>query len=394
MSNCFQSVIDQMHAAGIVGLQDTDLIVDGVLHRFKPDDSSSKTAWYVLHEFVTRESKTLLFGAFGDWREGITHKIEPPEAFRLTDEERDAYKKERDKKQRANAKKKNDRARAAALRAQQWWERLSESGESDYLARKQVEGHGVKYSSKGALAIPLIDMGGVIHGLQVIRKEPRINQDGDEIGKDFAPWGMNPKGHFHLIGVIPEPSASRRVRVGICEGYATGASLFEATAIPIFVAFNAGNLMPVAKVVRDAYPDADIYIFADDDYLTKKPVDNPGVTEGRKVARVVKGQVVVPLFSNRNGEKWTDYNDLHVQESIDVVHDQVMQSLYGQPEQKQTKQMPVIEVEPGNEWQWQFSRTQTGNPRADVNNARLVLANDDEWLGVLAYCDFNCAVTM
>jgi len=352
-----------------------------------------------LADFNMDAMKARLTAAFGDWREGVTHKIEPPEAFRLSDEERDAYKKERDKKQRARAKEKNDRQRAAALRAQKWWSKLSDAPVGDvadnYLMRKQIQGYGVKYSPKGAVVVPLIDMGGTIHGLQFIHKAPRI-KDGDEIGKDFAPWGMNPKGHFHLIGVIPQDNnqsaASRRVKLGICEGYATGASLHEATGIPIFVAFNAGNLLPVSRVVREAYPDAEIYIFADDDYLTKKPVENPGVTEGRKVAKVVKGQVVVPLFPNRNGEKWTDFNDLHVQESLDVVHDQVMQSLYGQPDQKQTRQRPVIEIAPGNEWQWKFSRTQTGKPRAEINNIKLVLMNDERWRGVLQYNEFDCDI--
>ncbi len=44
------------------------------------------------------------------------------------------------------------------------------------------------------------------------------------------------------------------VAVCICEGFATGASIHEATDYPVVVAFNAGNLGPVARVLRRGSP--------------------------------------------------------------------------------------------------------------------------------------------
>ena len=40
----------------------------------------------------------------------------------------------------------------------------------------------------------------------------------------------------------------------IAEGFATGASIHEATGLPVAVAFNAGNLEPVAKALRKQVP--------------------------------------------------------------------------------------------------------------------------------------------
>ncbi|HIJ50357.1 MAG TPA: hypothetical protein HPP54_04755, partial [Nitrospinae bacterium] len=57
--------------------------------------------------------------------------------------------------------------------------------------------------------------------------------------KSFFPNGKV-SGGYHLIGDIGP-------LVLICEGYATGASLYEATGIPTVVAFNSGNLPKVVS---------------------------------------------------------------------------------------------------------------------------------------------------
>jgi putative DNA primase/helicase len=52
------------------------------------------------------------------------------------------------------------------------------------------------------------------------------------------------------------------------EGWATGATLHEATGLPVVVAFNAGNLLLVAKLIRREYPAARLVICADNDWKT------------------------------------------------------------------------------------------------------------------------------
>lgn len=41
------------------------------------------------------------------------------------------------------------------------------------------------------------------------------------------------------------------------------------------------------------------------------------------------------------------------------------------------------------DWQEKFRLTNEGNIAADIANAKLVLVNDDDWRGVLGYCDFS-----
>jgi len=55
-------------------------------------------------------------------------------------------------------------------------------------------------------------------------------------------------GLFHAIG---DATLDELI---ICEGYATGASLHEATGFQVLCAMSAGNLLPVAQAVRNADP--------------------------------------------------------------------------------------------------------------------------------------------
>lgn len=60
-------------------------------------------------------------------------------------------------------------------------------------------------------------------------------------------------------------SKGRNDNIVICEGYATGASIYQATKLPICVAFCARNLVHVARYCRDKYPTSLIIIGGDDD---------------------------------------------------------------------------------------------------------------------------------
>lgn len=106
----------------------------------------------------------------------------------------------------------------------------------------------------------------------------------------------------------------------ICEGWATGCSLHEATGYAVRVAFNAGNLMAVARYTRSQLPNARIIFAADDDYC-KTP--NAGITSATAAAKAVGGILAVPQFGDGRGEKDTDFNDLHQKEGIETVLHQI-----------------------------------------------------------------------
>ena len=79
----------------------------------------------------------------------------------------------------------------------------------------------------------------------------------------------------------------------IAEGFATAASIREATGLPVVIAFDCGNLGPVAKAIRSWLPLACIAIAADDDHSTE---GNPGLSKARDAAELIGAALAVPTF--------------------------------------------------------------------------------------------------
>ncbi|MCH0726118.1 toprim domain-containing protein, partial [Pseudomonas aeruginosa] len=218
----------------------------------------------------------------------------------------------------AEAKRKQEErkardARTASRRAAALFERLPEKGRCGYLERKQVVGLGVRYAPrKNAMLVPMRDASDRIVGLQAIFAERQAHLDDRD--KTYWPKGMAKEGAFHLMGSHPEPGEVLLV----CEGYATGASLHMATGLAVALAFDAGNLLAVAEIMRERFPGRGLIICADDDWKTTRPDKvtpyNPGREKAEAAAAIVGAQVVWPIFSDEREDGWTDFNDLHCAE--------------------------------------------------------------------------------
>ena len=104
--------------------------------------------------------------------------------------------------------------------------------------------------------------------------------------------------------------------VCIAEGYATAASIHEATGHPVVVAFNAGNLAAVTRALRQTYPHARLIVCADDDFETP---GNPGLAFASAAARQSSARVSVPTFGAGRLAGETDFNDLHRPQGLDAV---------------------------------------------------------------------------
>jgi len=100
------------------------------------------------------------------------------------------------------------------------------------------------------------------------------------------------------------------------KGFATGASIFEATGYRVRCAFNCGNLKDVAIITRDKYPNSRIIIAADDDHKTE---GNPGRTKALEAAQLISSSVMFPDFGEAPPEKATDYNDLRLLKGLKAV---------------------------------------------------------------------------
>ena len=307
----YDSVIAQLQAAGI--------LVDGALRigrieRCKVDGDREKRGWYSLHEVTNSEGQPILVGSFGIWR-GNDHnatKIQVEKGALSPDQAAALKARIADDRKRADAQRAAEAERASIEAAKVWRQYLPGPGQSDYLARKGVQAWGLRWSpsGNGTCAIPMVDAAGKVWGLQILRGKDR----GSKLEKEYFPRGLAKKGHYHVIGTV-------RDIVLIAEGYATAASLHQATGLPVIVAFDAGNLEPVAKAIKKTYKHVRILLCADDDYLT---TGNPGCTAAEIAALATGGAWIKPVFAaDRAGQKLTDFNDLAVLEGEQAVQAQV-----------------------------------------------------------------------
>lgn len=193
--------------------------------------------------------------------------------------------------------------------------------EHGYATRKAVDfGPNVRRAGAGTkadyLLVPAYDETGDIRTLQQISDGKRFGDGTRE--KTFLKGGRQ-SGCFCPVGAtFREIRNASKVLIG--EGLATVAAGVQATGLPGVVAFSAGNLLPVAKVVRElAAPGADIIILADDDQKEGDP-KNPGMEAAHKAAQAVGGRVALPGMGKKK-DFWDVLNELGadtVKERIEV----------------------------------------------------------------------------
>lgn len=269
------SAIDHFRAAlrgrGII--PPDDLIADGRLRRCDVDGGKHGTGdgAYLLH------LDGVPAGGFENWRDGLgweNWKADTGRSF--TPEERAAYGARMNAARMQRESETAKRAAEARERAAAIWA-ASKPGPHPYLERKGVEAYGARVS-RDKLVLPVRDAAGMLHSLQFIAP------DG---GKKFLRGGRVVGCYFGLGG---KPAGA----LCIAEGFATGASVHQATGHPVAVAFNAGNLEPVARALRAKLPAVRLIVCGDDDSDTH---GNPGRTKAVEAAQAVDGFVALPVFS-------------------------------------------------------------------------------------------------
>lgn len=271
---------DAMRAAGY---EPPATITPGKFHRFSANGRPKDTAGFC------KLFDDLRGGIFGDFRSGATHEWQS--AKPTDDVDRRAYAEAIQRAKQERERELAELAQAARDKAAAIWQAAQPANDNHpYLVAKQVKAHGLRHS-RDALVVPIRDNDGTLHSLQFIQP------DGS---KRFLTGGAI-RGHYAGIG---RPAG----RIYIAEGYATAASIFEATGTACAIAFNAGNLEPVALNLRHRFPDAEIIIAADNDVGTP---GNPGMTKAAKAAAVAQATVVAPEAG--------DFNDLAAAAGQDAV---------------------------------------------------------------------------
>lgn len=332
---------EAMHAAG-VPIDEPELDLTGKLVRFHVpgDKKGRKDGWYQAH---ADGNPTICFGW---WGHVDTLAVSLFDAATLTPEERAAHAQRieaaRQQRQREEAQRRN---KAAGIACTIWNKASPAPADAAYLLRKGIGPHALRVANwrkwvqgeagqwqecqyPGALLVPLINAKGELRNLQAIMPGKDLPGGRD---KDFLSGGEK-AGCFHLIGT---PEAGRPLLV--CEGYATGASLYECTGHATALAFDCGNLKAVALALRSAWPDAVLLIAGDNDAHTE---GNPGASKAREAAEATGARWCVPDFAGLDeAGKPTDFNDLHALAGADAVACQISAALDASPCTAQPEQI-------------------------------------------------------
>jgi putative DNA primase/helicase len=279
-----------------------ELNADGKLHRFKPvgSKSSSEPGWYVLH------ADDPASGAFGNWKTGLSETWTAKRGSELTAAERAELKLriERDRKAREEEAE-CMRARAREKAAHLWGKAHEPSSAHPYLKAKGIGVPPNIRQIRDMLLVPVRDTAAELHSLQVVHPD----------GRKTLLTGGRVRGCYSTMG---RPGST----LVICEGMATGASILQATGHAVAIAFSAGNLEPVARALREKYPELQIIVAADNDRFTD---GNPGVRYATEAALAVNGLVTVPAFSPDDSTS-TDFNDLFLSRGAAAVCDAFLEA--------------------------------------------------------------------
>ncbi|ELL8088829.1 DNA primase, partial [Escherichia coli] len=166
----------------------------------------------------------------------------------------------------------------------------------EYLTRKGIQAApGVRINDKNELVIPFSNRNGAIRSYQRIPvtggKDARILKDSEKTGNWFA-LGTPRNGQPVLFA----------------EGYATAASLHEATGLPVLMTVDAGNMIIVAEEARQKWKQSPFIFCADNDHARQV---NKGIVSATKAAELTGGSVIFPAFTDaEKAQGLTDFNDL------------------------------------------------------------------------------------
>lgn len=297
-----------------------DVVADGKMHRFSTNGTAKDDAgWYILF------TDGIPAGRFGCNRGGLDSTWCGVDRSTLTPEQKKAMAQQQARARVArDAEEKSRHNRAAGLAAQVWAaaQPLTDSQAHPYTARKGIQPHGVRVidlgivrklvgpslspSLKGGplLVIPMLKAG-QLRSLQFIDTE----------GTKRPLTGGEKQGSRYLMGE-PQMTAQGPLYV-ISEGWATAATIQEATGHAVLVAFDAHNLQAVGASIRRECAEAVLIYGGDDDHATE---GNPGKERATAAAQVTGGTVLLPQFGTADrGAKATDWNDLATAQGLEVV---------------------------------------------------------------------------
>lgn len=317
MTDPISSFIDFMASVDCAPEDPAEITDDDKMRRYRLSGDKPKTenGSYILRV----DPDGFAVGGCMNFREQVWHKWHTRSPRKASDEDRAAWKA---KQKEAREKQEQERQKAAdeaAAKAVKIWAEADRKGSNAYLERKgfTAEAIGCRMS-RGSVVVPMW-RGKTLAGVQF------IDADGDKLflkgcAKDGSYHAIKGDGDLLVIG----------------EGLATMAAVHDALGCSVVVAFDAGNLKPVAQAMKLKYPEKRIVFASDGDQWTipanKRPADwdnppgddprwhewreagltvNTGAEKSAQAAVSIGGAVVVappiPADDTAKRTDWWDY---------------------------------------------------------------------------------------
>jgi putative DNA primase/helicase len=287
---------DAMASAGVP--PPADIIGDGRLHRFyvEGDRRGSRNGWYVLY------LDGMPAAVFGSWKRQLYETWTAKRETEFDAAEHAAWLK---RVQAARQAAEDELHQAAAKRAAQLWDEASPADPAHpYLVRKHILPHGARQLGE-RLVVPVM-RGDTFAGLQFIAPD----------GKKRFAAGTAKCGASWTLGELNGSAF-------IAEGFATAATISEATGQTAVVAFDAGNLKPATTALLKRYPGLTVVVAADN--------DEAGIKGAHEAAAAVGARVVCPETPG------DDFNDVAVKEGLAAVAAAITQQLNEESRNEDTR---------------------------------------------------------
>ena len=330
-----QKQLDEFRAfiKGLCGTAPAKITADGKWHRFRIEDTRSKSSApgaYLLH------MDEHPVGLFMDWRK-------QGEKFRWTlgadagPVDRAEFKR---LAQESEAKRRVGYA-AAAAKALTFFQKecVAINGASHpYLDRKKIAPHGTRQGSgkpfglsdQPCVIVPIRGPDNKALTLQAIRA------DGE---RRFWP-GSTTEGGYTLIG-----RDDGQTTIVLCEGFATGATIHEATGWLVVVCLSASNMVRISRWAGHRWTGRTFMVAGDDDWhleLKEKPQPNEGREAAIKAARNLGCRYVMPDMQGAVTNGGDDFNDQAAEYGIGDVSETFLRA-FDDPEQQLPAEPDIAE---------------------------------------------------
>lgn len=296
------------------------ITTDGAVNRFDSSKQGDKAIWVFVNEF---DYKGNYFNkaTFGSWRDGNQYTISDyDDSFSKNKEFRQVEKEKVKENQEKIERVKQEKYKECREKWSPIFYSLDQNKPThEYLLKKQLtENYHARVDFNGVLMVPCWNSQGNITGLQRIYLNPETNQ----FTKRYT-YGIEKMGSFCPFGDIRKAKF-----IYICEGFATGASIYEAfkddPEIAVASVFDTSNLLKGAMAIREINPNSFLVFAADHDVSSNPREHNIGEKKSRYASMRLSNSIVRKVkFDTGSNTSWSDYNDLHQFEGLEQVIEQL-----------------------------------------------------------------------